>query len=203
MKRPIKPFVVEVKKGAKTKDPARDPAKPKIALKEVKPLAHELAERRLFQSHAPALAQAERPSGRILQSLDVPPPAPLLTEEPLPRRGRPPGSRNKAKLEAGPPPVPKKRGRPRKIPEGAVRQVPITPDLASALIARISAAPPPRPVLPPPPPPPAPASLSRLDQLIASARSGETLERVRAGERWKRRLRGAARSGFERRHAKV
>jgi len=45
--------------------------------------------------------------------------------------------------------------------------------------------------------------LNRLDQLVASARAGEVLERVRAGERWKRRLRGAARSAFERRHAKA
>ena len=197
MKRPIKPFVVEVKKATKPKESGKLQLNPK----EIKPLNHQLAQQRLFPIAAPAQPKPEKPTGRILQSLEVEPPAPLFEEAPR-RRGRPPGSRNKMRVEAGPPPAPKKRGRPRKIPESAVRQVPVTPDLASALLAQISDTLPPLP-LASPPPPPASVSLNRLDQLVASARAGEVLERVRAGERWKRRLRGAARSAFERRHAKA
>lgn len=201
MKRPIKPFVVEVRKGAKAKAPAQT----KTVLQENKAIAHQLAERKLF-STTPAKATGQKPAGRILQSLETPAPAPLLLEEPARRRGRPPGSRNKPKAEAASPAIPRKRGRPRKIPEGQVRHVPVTPDLASAVLARLSD-PPPAPgesVLgSAPAPAPVPKAFAALDQLLAAAQSGEPLQRERAGERWKRRLRGAARQAFERRHAKV
>lgn len=201
MKRPIKPFVVEVKKGAKTKAPETE----KLKTPEKKPLAHELAERKLFAAAAPLQQKPERPAGRILESLDVaPPPQLILPDEPPRRRGRPKGSRNKPKFEASPPPIPKKRGRPRRIPEGEVRQVPVTPDLANALLARIGeAAPPPIPSAPPPAPAPVAALTGPLERLISTAREGAALSRWRAGEKWKRRLRGAARFAFERRHAKL
>ena len=202
MKRPIKPFVVEVKKGAKTKAPETETLK----TQEQKPLAHQLAERKLF-AVAPAQNKTERPAGRILESLDIAPPAALvLPDEPARKRGRPKGSRNKPKIEAGPPPIPKKRGRPRRIPEGEVRQVPVTPDLATALLARIgeTAPPPPQPSLQVPPAPQAAPTLTNpLESLISAAKAGATLRRLRAGEKWKRRLRGAARDAFERRHARV
>jgi len=201
MKRPIKTFVVEVKKGAKTRAPERE--KPKTA--EKKPLAHELAERKLFVATPPLQPKPERPISRILQSLDFASPPPLVfADEPPRKRGRPKGSRNKPKLDAVPPQMPRKRGRPRRIPEGAVRQVPVTPDLANALLARIGeAAPAPRISAPLPAPPPVTVLPNPLDQMISSAHAGAALSRVRAGEKWKRRLRGAARHAFERRHAKA
>jgi hypothetical protein len=196
MKRPTKPFIVEVRKGAKSKSPQEALSKDQSP----QPAAHALAERKLFQSPALRPAKPERPEGRrILQSLDLSAPEPLLIEEPPRRRGRPPGSRNKVGTERLAPAIPRKRGRPRRIPEGEVRQVPLTSDLASDLLARLgltATTQAEQPAAEAPPAQPARAVPSPLAPATAT-------EGLRMGERWKRRLRGPARKAFERRHAKV
>ena len=157
MKRPIKPFVVEVRKGAKVqkkKTPVTDLLP--IDLLEEKPRengALKRAEQALFKAapKAEETALSSR-SGRILESIAV-------SEEPVEepsaegkRRGRPPGSRNKPKeLEAAQPEAteaPKRRGRPPKVVEGSVRKVELTPELASAALESIAKAAETRPLLP-------------------------------------------------------
>ena len=157
MKRPIKPFVVEVRKGAKVqkkKTPVTD-LLPMELLAE-KPRENDAlkrAEEALFKP-APRAdeAAASNRSGRILESIPV-------GDEPMDdlpienkRRGRPPGSRNKPKEFESPQPeateAPKRRGRPPKVLEGSVRKVELTPELASAALESIAKAAEARPLLP-------------------------------------------------------
>ena len=156
MKRPIKPFVVEVRKGNKNlkkKTPVTDLLP--IELFEEKPRengAIKRAEAALFKP-TPKVDEtaASSRSGRILESIP-------LGEEPIDeqpakskRRGRPPGSRNKPReFEAAKPEpaeAPKRRGRPPKVVEGSVRKVELTPELASAALESIAKAAEARPLL--------------------------------------------------------
>ena len=156
MKRPIKPFVVEVRKGNKNqrkKTPVTDLLP--IELFEEKPRengALKRAEAALFKPAAKLdeTASSNR-SGRILETIAA---SEQPVEEPLvegKRRGRPPGSRNKPKeLEAAPlvaPEAPKRRGRPPKVVEGSVRKVELTPELANAALESIAKAAEARPLL--------------------------------------------------------
>lgn len=149
MKRPIKPFVVEVRKGSKNpnkKTPVTDLLP--LDLLEEKPRENGVlkrAEAALFKA-APKAEEsgAANRSGRILESIAV---GEQKAEEPpieIKRRGRPPGSPNKPKeLQADRPEtteVPKRRGRPPKIVEGSVRKVQLTPELASAALESIAKA---------------------------------------------------------------
>ena len=258
MKRPIKPFVVEVRKGQKR------PGTPEFMPKPEKPSEDDAMRRAEAMLFAPQAAPATDDglagsrTGRILESIADPAPEPAILDDLEPtmrRRGRPPGSKNKQK----PAPVAsmpaKRRGRPPRNPEGSVRQVAVTPELTNAAleaIARVQPAPtlamparstgpaprfePPvkrqrgRPrkvavaaaagVLPHSAEDPAqaiaPAYASRLSGHIGNlpfvlraaleAGAGQqeaipaALMRMRAGERWKRRLRGAALRAFERKN---
>ncbi len=157
MKRPIKPFVVEVRKGnknQKNKTPATD-LLPIMSLPE-KPQESSVlkrAEAALFKT-TPKADDGELTgrSGRILESIAVG--AEPVEEAPIEtrRRGRPRGSRNKPKeldaekQEAAA--APKRRGRPPKVLEGSVRKVQLTPELASAALESIAKASVTRPIPP-------------------------------------------------------
>lgn len=160
MKRPIKPFVVEVRKGQKPQK--KSPAvleTPVFGLSEEQPRESDAlrrAEAALFGAFSTKTpdASANR-SGRILETIPEEEPAP----EAIPaiegkRRGRPPGSRNKPKDVAEAAPAepasdapPRRRGRPPRITE-AVRKVELTPELASAALESIARASIPRAPLP-------------------------------------------------------
>ena len=157
MKRPIKPFVVEVRKGAKTqkkKTPVTDLLP--VDLFEEKPRengALRRAEEALFKP-APRVEETglSSRSGRILESIAV---GAEPVEEPIAevrRRGRPPGARNKPKeietATSQPTEAPKRRGRPPKVVEGSVRKVQLTPELASAALESIAKAAEARPLIP-------------------------------------------------------
>jgi hypothetical protein len=252
MKRPIKPFVVEVRKGQKRSGTPEFMPKPdKIPEDD----AVRRAEALLFAPQ-PSPDSDDGPAagrtGRILESIPAPgteEASSPLEEEALPRRrGRPPGSKNKLKSEAAAAKPARRRGRPPRIPEGSVRQVAVTPELTSAALEAIARVqPPPMPAMPvrvASPTPrydapvkrkrgrprkidlanPAPAtrpagatppglsvapsagspSLPLLLRAALEAGAGQqeaipaALTRTRAGERWKRRLRGAALRAFER-----
>jgi hypothetical protein len=279
MKRPIKPFVVEVRKGSKNqkkKTPVTDLLP--IDMLEEKPRENGVlkrAEAALFKAvpKAEESGAASR-SGRILESIAV---AAQQAEEPVvetKRRGRPPGSRNKPReFKAAKPEGAegqKRRGRPPKVVEGAVRKVQLTPELASAALESIAKAGVMRPVPPiisaqekpkklprikptrapraaqqpipgplkkktpvlaaarkrapdhppapsAPPSAPAPATmrpsspLDRLPRMLSMATEigrndplalFAALYRPKAGQRWRRRLRGAAFFAYERRQRK-
>ena len=156
MKRPIKPFVVEVRKGPKTqkKTPVTDLLP--VELLEEKPRENGALKRAEAVLFKPA-PKVEEPglsnrSGRILESIPV-------DEEPVEevfvetrRRGRPPGARNKPKdiesASSQPTEAPKRRGRPPKVVEGSVRKVQLTPELASAALESIAKAAEARPLIP-------------------------------------------------------
>jgi len=205
MKRPIKPFVVEVRKGQKKGDEPVQTSQPKPAPKPGPRNASgddalRRAQAMLFSpSPAPSPAPAEVTppgrTGRILASLDEPTP-PVVADAPARKRGRPPGSLNKPKSEAkAPAGAPKRRGRPPKNPPQPLRQIDPVPAQA-----------PTNPAFEPRAAGPAPARLPRkLQQLIGleTDQLAEQVARIPAGERWKRRLRGPARLAFERRHTKV
>lgn len=106
MRRPIRPFTVETKKGARRADKAEAAPTPFLEL-EPEPVAERKrstpqmkAAQALFDKPAPASAQPGAPEAgaRILRSLIEPPPVlPVFDdfpEEPV-RRGRKPGSKNK------------------------------------------------------------------------------------------------------------
>lgn len=273
MKRPIKPFVVEVRKGSKNskKNAAVTDLLP-LELIDEKPRENGVlkrAEAALFKVAPKAQESgAASRSGRILESIAM---GEQKAEEPPiegKRRGRPPGSRNKPReMHAARQEAPKRRGRPPKIVEGSVRQVQLTPELASAALESIAKAGVVRPVPPiisaqktpktlprvkptrapraaqpalkavktktralaaspqsapehppvPPAPPPTPAAmrpsspLDRLPRMLAMATEMgrndpeglfAALQRPRAGQRWRRRLRGAAFFAHERRQRK-
>jgi len=160
MKRPIKPFVVEVRKGQKVqtkKTPVVDLLP--VGLADEQPRdsdALRRAELALFGGSAKSdMAGSAGRSGRILESIpeedEAQAPVEAATTE-TKRRGRPPGSRNKpreiveAAVEA--PAEPRRRGRPPRNLEGVVRKVELTPELASAALASIAKARVARPLAP-------------------------------------------------------
>ncbi len=154
MKRPIKPFVVEVRKGQKTQTKKAPVVElPPLALFEEQPRENDAlrrAEAALFGVFAakPDPSASSSRSGRILETLPDEAPSVEAPQIEGKRRGRPPGSRNKPK-EGGPEPVaiaadaptaPKRRGRPPRVLEGSVRKVELTPELASAALESIAKA---------------------------------------------------------------
>ena len=157
MKRPIKPFVVEVRKGNKNQ-PKKTPVTDLLPLMSMAETPQEnnalkRAGAALFKA-APKADEAEPTgrSGRILESIPVgtePVAEPVVETR---RRGRPPGSRNKPReFEAEKPEAaaaPKRRGRPPKVLEGSVRKVQLTPELASAALESIAKASVTRPIAP-------------------------------------------------------
>ena len=246
MKRPIKPFVVEVRKGQKKPNTPENWARTDDRTPEDDSLRR--AEAALFgPSTSPEQSGAPGRSGRILETIsDAEPVAVLPVEEtPAGRRGRPPGSKNKPKPVDEKNAFPKRRGRPPRIAEGQVRQVPVTPELTNAALESIARAKAPVPVSPLPqgrsavvpvkrprgrprkteldgtpilrPAAPAPVHAAPVSAAVnlprairhavegAGADQGSIagrLRRPRAGEGWKRRLRGMALNAFERRHRK-
>ncbi len=141
MRHEKRPFVVEVKRGAKRSVVAA-PALQQMSFSE----AIQQAESALFgkleaeslpAAARPAPAAASEPPRRILEAIPtIQAPAEATFAEPPKRRGRPPGSRNKPRVEA--PSAPRKRGRPPKV-AGAVRSVAVTPDVAIAALGLIAA----------------------------------------------------------------
>ena len=111
MKREVKPFVVEVKRGKRRQSFLGQPDDDTAMMSE----ATRRAELALFSGPNADAAQAKasvgEPAGRILPSLIEPPPAEAEPDDPQPRRrGRKPGSKNKPKvpvpgLSDAPPPV--------------------------------------------------------------------------------------------------
>ncbi len=238
MRREKRPFVVEVKRGQK-----RGASMAEAIAADVKPDSQRRAEEALFGGSTAEQSGADSsPPRRILEAV-APEPEPEVEIE-APRRGRKPGSKNKPKAAAPveAPSEKRRRGRPSRNPEGAVRSVVATPELTSAALRKIAQIAKPVPVSPvpggapssgfaaeasakrkrgrprkakppkfdwaewsdmdgnadgedlavveatilPPPPPPAQAvaplpPLTRLSRVAAP--------RLRAGERWKRRLR--------------
>jgi hypothetical protein len=156
MKRPIKPFVVEVRKGQKSPKKKSLPADlPPVDLFEEQPRGNDAlrrAEAALFGAAPKADLTGSGRSGRILET--IPDEAPSVEAPPIEtkRRGRPPGSRNKAKeieeVSQEAPAAPKRRGRPPRVLEGAVRKVELTPELANAALESIAKAAVARPVVP-------------------------------------------------------
>jgi hypothetical protein len=160
MKRPIKPFVVEVRKGQKVqtkKTPVVDLLPMGLADEQPRESdALRRAELALFGGAPKSdMAGSSGRSGRILESIpeedEAQAPVEAATTE-TKRRGRPPGSRNKpreiveAAVEA--PAEPRRRGRPPRNLEGVVRKVELTPELASAALASIAKARVARPLAP-------------------------------------------------------
>ena len=97
MKREVKPFVVEVKRGKRRQSFLGQRDDDTATMSE----ATRRAELALFSGSSTdaAKAAAGEPAGRILPSLIEPPVAEIEPEEPQPkRRGRKPGSKNKPKL---------------------------------------------------------------------------------------------------------
>jgi len=206
MKRPIKPFVVEVRKGQKAQTKKAPVVElPPLALFEEQPRENDAlrrAEAALFGVFAakPDPSAPSSRSGRILESLPDEAPSVEAPQIEGKRRGRPPGSRNKPK-EDGPEPVaiaadaptaPKRRGRPPRVLEGSVRKVELTPELASAALESIAKASvmrapvPTRPApkgrdpLAPPKPPREPKRALRKEKLIKAKASKEKVVKVKA-----------------------
>ena len=159
MKRPIKPFVVEVRKGQKSqktqkkKTPVVDLLP--VGLADEQPRESDAlrrAEAALFGGSAKADTSASGRSGRILETIPLEEPEIEALQVETKRQGRPPGSRNKPKelqeviVEA--PAAPKRRGRPPRILEGSVRKVELTPELANAALESIARAGVTRPLAP-------------------------------------------------------
>ena len=154
MKRPIKPFVVEVRKGQKAQTKKTPVVElPPMALFEEQPRENDAlrrAEAALFGVFAvkPDPSAPSNRSGRILESIPDEAPSVEAPQIEGKRRGRPPGSRNKPKeggsepvaIAADAPTAPKRRGRPPRVLEGSVRKVELTPELASAALESIAKA---------------------------------------------------------------
>ena len=144
MRRETRPFVVEVRRGQKKSQPVPVPAPMSEPASDDDVMRR--AEAALFGRAEPS-GDAQDPSGqpfspprRILEAI-VPEPATAETAafiepEPEPkRRGRKPGSKNRPKEAVEADSAPKRRrGRPRKNAEGAVRSVEVTPELANAAL---------------------------------------------------------------------
>ena len=206
MKRPIKPFVVEVRKGQKAQVKKAPLVElPPLALFEEQPRENDAlrrAEAALFGVFAakPDPTASSSRSGRILES--IPDEAPMVEAPQIEgkRRGRPPGSRNKPKedglepaaIAADAPLAPKRRGRPPRVLEGSVRKVELTPELASAALESIAKASvlrapvPTRPApkgrdpLAPPKPPREPKQALRKEKLIKAKVTKEKIVKVKA-----------------------
>ena len=154
MKRPIKPFVVEVRKGQKAQTKKAPVVElPPMALFEEQPRENDAlrrAEAALFGVFAakPDPSAPSNRSGRILETIPDEAPSVEAPQIEGKRRGRPPGSRNKPKeggsepvaIAADAPTAPKRRGRPPRVLEGSVRKVELTPELASAALESIAKA---------------------------------------------------------------
>jgi len=158
MKRPIKPFLVEVRKGQKSpKKKGQVADLPLVDLADGQPRGTDAlrrAEAALFgavNTKTDLTASSGR-SGRILESIPAEETPVEAERVETKRRGRPPGSRNKPRdIEAAPqeaPAAPKRRGRPPRAPEGSVRKVQLTPELASAALESIAKASVPRAPVP-------------------------------------------------------
>lgn len=135
MRREKRPFLVELKRGQKRPATLDAPAET-----ELKSSSLRRAKAMLFDgdNEAEAMtAAATQAPRRILEAVaEEAPGAPLLE---APRRGRKPGSKNRPKVvviseEAAPK---RARGRPRLHPEGAVRNVSATAELAQAALHSI------------------------------------------------------------------
>ena len=147
MRRDKRPFVVEVKRGAKRASPAQQNFA-SSSLDDV----FQRAEQALFgaQVDTPAsapiefaeFAHEEQPSQprRILEALpDDMGEEPIVAEEPAPkRRGRKPGSKNKPREATVS--EPKRRGRPPRVAGGSVRSVPVTADIVSDALDKMARA---------------------------------------------------------------
>ena len=101
MKREVKPFVVEVKRGKRRQSFLGQPDDDTATMSE----ATRRAELALFSGPTAEATQAKasagEPAGRILPSLIEPPPPEVEPDDPQPRRrGRKPGSKNKPKVPA-------------------------------------------------------------------------------------------------------
>lgn len=107
MRRPLRPFTVETKKGARRADKPSQPVQAPSPFLEPEPVTERRrsspqmkAAQALFEKPEPARALPGVPEAgaRILRSLIEPPPPPLIfddiADEPK-RRGRKPGSKNK------------------------------------------------------------------------------------------------------------
>ena len=158
MKRPIKPFVVEVRKGLKSPKKKTSSADlPPLEFFEEQPRESDAlrrAEAALFGVFAakPDTSSTSGRSGRILETIPDEAPPHVAPPAEGKRRGRPPGSLNKPKdmsrerakerVDAADqaPTAPKRRGRPPRVLEGAVRKVELTPELANAALESIAKA---------------------------------------------------------------
>ena len=200
MKRPIKPFLVEVRKGQKSpKKKGQVADLPMVDLADGQPRGTDAlrrAEAALFgavNTKTDLTASSGR-SGRILESIPAEETPVEAERVETKRRGRPPGSRNKLRdIEAAPqeaPAAPKRRGRPPRAPEGSVRKVQLTPELASAALESIAKASVPRapvptkerraassPVSPKREPRPAKADKSQARQARLDAKQAKLLAR--------------------------
>jgi hypothetical protein len=147
MRRDKRPFVVEVKRGAK-----RAVVNPSVLEGLSFDDAVLRAENALFgvgsdgpseaKSGAKARANeafgapANQASRRILDALPDREPVVEMAAEPEPKkRGRKPGSKNKPRVET--PVAPKRRGRPPKVAGSGVRSVQATPDIINAALDTI------------------------------------------------------------------
>ncbi len=157
MRRSIRPFTVEKKKGGRAAEKTATATAPPSVFADFE----EPTPPRKSARHNPNLAAAEalfgRPTetqakakaaeaedangkGRILQSLEELPPSPLeqMLAEPPTRRGRKPGSKNKAKEpDEAAPAEPKKRGR----KPGSKNKPRVTPDAAETMLEDVAPAP--------------------------------------------------------------
>lgn len=194
MKRGKRPFTVEVRRSGAKRAGFPEPDNSGMSLDpEVLRRAEEALGQGREEIQSADSSESDRPRGRILPNLTEPPPeVPMAEEIPAPRRrGRPPGSKNKAKAPGAQPQLagaPKRRGRPPKIrPEPVDRPAWFTP--------------------PAPQSPAAPARGFAADQqetsvtaeLVALPRKERRMSTILGrwvygtvptrGERWKRRLR--------------
>lgn len=149
MRRDHRPFVVEVRRGQKKglTVPAPSPAPEASPADDMMRRAEAALFGRTEETKPGASEVRPLPARRILEVL---PAETAATETPRvvepPRRGRKPGSRNRPKSMpfAEPAQERRRRGRPPKSPEGKVRSVTVTPELANAaleIMARVAATP--------------------------------------------------------------
>ena len=155
MRRDKRPFVVEVKRGAKRASPAQQNfSSPSFDD------AFQRAEQALFGTPGdqpsvtiapaefaePAGGEQPMPPRRILEAIPGEAEAVMPADDPAPkRRGRKPGSKNKPRET--PAAEPKRRGRPPRVAGGSVRSVPVTADIVTEALDKIARV---APVLPAP-----------------------------------------------------
>ncbi len=142
MRKEKRPFVVEVKRGAKRSPPPEDKSFEDAIIRAESALFGVDGDNGVVEDVASVSVSTAEPAPprRILEAL---PTDPLVVEdrvdEVLPkRRGRKPGSKNRPRsAEARPV---KRRGRPAKAAGGAVRSVPPTPEIVNAALSHIARA---------------------------------------------------------------